>query len=338
MTLPLETSQVPPGTPKDHRWSVAVFTSREDLAAAVTTVDAVLAAVDVHETVVDVLVNGNDGLARELASQYQATDHPVSGLTTLRIWRLPLHDKAATWNAFIYTIAPEADVVFFVDGYAGVAPGRLTRLAHRLHESPAALAAAAVPSVGRSAALMRARMVVEPQIHGSLYALRGDTARALRLAAFRMPLGMYRVDSLLSSVVALNLAPASSPWSYDRIAMAEDATWSLRSDRLASRRGFRTHVKRFVRQALGVLEAQAFKEFLVVRQAPLASLPPTDLELVTDWMKRRPARAVATIVRHPLALLELARLSRSDWTSRDAPPQLSASIEGRALPVSAERG
>ncbi len=337
-TLPLETRQVPPTAPQAPRWSVAVFTSREDVDAAVATIDAVLGALDAHETVVDVLVNGNDGLAGGLASHYRSPHHAVSPLTTLRIWRLPLHDKAVTWNAFLYSIAPAAEVLFFVDGYAGVPPGTLTRLADRLSASPAALAAAAVPSVGRSASLMRARMVAEPQIHGSLYALRGDTAQALRRAAFRMPIGMYRVDSLLSSVVALNLTPTSSRWSYDRIAMAEDATWSLGADRLASRRGFRTHMKRLVRQALGVLEAQAFRDFLVVRQAPLASLPATDLEMVMDWMRRRPARAVTTIVKHPLALLELVRLSRWDWASQDAAPQLIASTDGSPMTRSVERG
>ena len=58
VSLPLKTGQVPPAAPREHRWSVAVFTSREDLAAAVITIDAVQAALDSHEAVIDVLVNG----------------------------------------------------------------------------------------------------------------------------------------------------------------------------------------------------------------------------------------------------------------------------------------
>ncbi|MEO8483785.1 MAG: hypothetical protein ABI634_16360 [Acidobacteriota bacterium] len=338
VSLPFKTGQVPPLAPRDRRWSVAVFTSREDIAGAVTTIEAVQAALDSHEAVIDILVNGNDDLARELTARYQAPHHLASPLSTLRIWRLPIHDKALTWNAFIHTIVPDADVVFFVDGYAGVAPIALTRLADRFHESPVPLAASAVPSVGRSASLMRARMLSEPQIYGSLYALRGDTVRALRHAAFRMPIGMYRVDGLLSSVVALNLSPPLAQWSYDRIAIAPDATWSRRPDALTSRGGVRTHLKRLVSQAFGVLEAQAFKEFLVVMKVPLASLPATDRQLVIAWMRRHPARAAATIARHPLALLRLAQLSRSHWASEDAAPQLVASTGGHPTPGSVERG
>lgn len=338
VSLPLKTSQVPPEAPRDFRWSVAVFTSREDVAAAVITIDAVQAALDSHEAIIDVLVNGNDGLASALASRYRAPHHAASPLTTLRIWRLPIHDKALTWNVFIHSIAPDADVVFFVDGYAGVAPSALTRLADRLRESHVALAASAVPSVGRSASLMREHMLIEPQIHGSLYALRGDTVKALRQAAFRMPIGMYRVDGLLSSVVALGLAPESSQWSYERIAIAPDATWSRRPDALTSRRGVRTHLRRLVCQAFGVLESQAFRELLVVMKVPLAGLPSTDRQMVTDWMRQHTARAVATIARHPLALLELARLSRSDWRSEGAAPQLIASTSVHPTPGSVERG
>jgi hypothetical protein len=338
VSLPLKTGQAPPAAPREHRWSVAVFTSREDVAAAVTTIDAVQAALDSHEAVIDVLVNGNNDLASALASRYSAPHHPASPLTTLRIWRLSIHDKALTWNAYLHSIVPDADVVFFVDGYAGVAPGALARLAGRLLESHAALAASAVPSVGRSASLMREYMLSQPQIHGSLYALRGDTVKALRHAAFRMPIGMYRVDGLLSSVVALGLAPESSQWSYDRIAIAPDATWSRRPDALTSRQGVRIHLRRLVCQAFGVLESQAFKELLVVMKVPLADLPATDRQLVTDWMRRHTARAVATIARHPLALVELARLSRSDSGPEGAEPQLVASTSGHPTPGSVERG
>ena len=41
----------------------------------------------------------------------------------MRVWHLPLRDKASAWNHFVHHLWPGADTTFILDGYARVTPG-----------------------------------------------------------------------------------------------------------------------------------------------------------------------------------------------------------------------
>jgi hypothetical protein len=303
---------------------VAIFASREGVDVVCAAIDAVAVAVVGQSAVVDVLVNGSFDLARQVAGRYQAPHQASVPQSTLRVWALPIHDKACTWNHFVHTLCPDADVVFFVDGYAQAQADSLKRLAERLQSAKAALAAAAVPSVGRTAADQRARMIRAPQIHGSLYALSNEAVDAIRRTAFRMPLGIYRGDGLLASAVALGLEAGQSNWSDERVVVVPDATWSRRVPSPGNLRDIVTQVSRYARQCLGAFEGQALKEHLIARRAPASTLPESDLALVTGWIRQRKAAALAVMVRNPLALVAIYRLARMDWSKKDARPTLLA--------------
>ncbi|MEQ1731523.1 MAG: hypothetical protein ABL982_24390, partial [Vicinamibacterales bacterium] len=241
----------------------------------------------------------------------------------IRVWDLALRDKANAWNQYVHDIWPDADRTFFVDGYISVAPDALGQLSTSLDNSPDALAAAALPSVGRSAEELRAWFLRAPQIHGSLYALRGETLDRLRRERFRVPLGLYRIDSLIGSSVNFNFSPATDGWNTQRIAVNAAATWRQRVGSPWNYSDLRTALLRTTRQAFGRLEELAIRDHLERQQASPMRLPHTSQMFVWQWMRRHPLAAIRTVAGRPLALIGCAQnYRRKDWPLQSAPPRL----------------
>ncbi len=302
-------------------WSVALFSAREDSETLRASVMAAVTAAGNRRAVVDVLINGNGRLAAAMAGVTTAWTAGTS--TSVRIWNIALSDKANAWNQYIERIWPGSRVAFFVDGYARVAPDAFDRLSARLEAAPPALAAAAVPSIGRSAGESRARMLKASQLHGSLYALRGSTVERLRARGVKMPLGMYRVDAWLSSALNFNFDPGASAWREDRITVVSDATWTRRPGSLWRPEDVIGHVRRACYQAMGRFEEHALRDYLVVRGESATRLPLEPTELIRSWARRYPWRALALLARHPGALRALADvLWRRDWSEDARRPSL----------------
>ena len=120
----------------------------------------------------------------------------------VQLFDIPFADKSNAWNQYVHALAPPAALHVFVDAYATVTPGAIRALAAALAENPGALAAAALPSCGRSAPAQRCQMRKSPALHGSLHALRGDFLDRIRAAGIRLPVGLYRGDGLIGSLVA----------------------------------------------------------------------------------------------------------------------------------------
>lgn len=303
-------------TPEIER-AVAIFTSRETPEVLEATIAATVAAAAGVPTLVDVVVNGN----RALAEAMRGRGTPVGQGVTLRTWFIALGDKAHAWNRYIDTIAPSAPQYFFVDGYVRPERASIARIAQALDAHPAAWAASGVPTVGRSAAALREAMRRDVALHGNLYALRGHLVARFRETGFALPLGLYRNDSLLASVVCFGADPATNAWDSTRIVVVPDATWD--NDVLSpwSVAGLKTQWKRMQRQAQGELENRAVRQHLARERRAPETLARTTAELIANWRRAAPDEARA-LLRHPLRRSAAERIALPrDWSGVDLAPE-----------------
>ncbi len=312
-------------------WSVAIFTSREDIATLSATVNAMLIASACAEQVtVDVVVNGNRELADQavvLANQR----HAASGNVRMRIWYVALGDKSHAWNEYVHRIWPESELAFFVDGYAQVFPDAFSLISAAMKAAPHAMAGTGVPSMGFSARAMASRMRREGGIYGNLYAVRGDVMQILRSRGFHLLLGMYRTDSLLNASICFGLDPERFHWDSSRIVVERRASWSFRPLRFWRPADIRSYLKRILRQAQGEIITEAIKQHLAVKRKPPETLPITVAELVQTWLAALPRRAHTLLRLHPLYRIAIRCLQEPrDWSLAAKAPVLMAAS---ALPA-----
>jgi hypothetical protein len=303
-------------------WSVAIIAARESAATLSRCINAALAACGSRAAVVDVLINGNSGLAQQTAA-LAAQGAFACGTSTLQIWSTPAGDKAHAWNQYVHDIWPGGDIAFFVDGYAEVRPDAFAALNDRLAAAPDALAVTGVPSSGRSAGRQREYMLRHGGFHGNMHALSGVALEALRKKGIRLPLGLYRTDSLIGAALLFKLAPESARWDTSRVVVAGDATWDVPGLAALTLENIVSQVKRMLRQAQGDLENRAVREHLSVQRLPLEQLPATTHELVNRWVSSQRGQAWRMYLRNPFRLHAAYKLRRGrDWSQAEHPPAL----------------
>jgi hypothetical protein len=250
-----------------------------------SSIDAILSAMNETVSVIDVMVNGNQGLANDVG-RYIETPHPVGrARTVVRVWYVLVSDKAHAWNQYVHNISSPSGIAFFVDGYAQVMPDALKLISDGLNGTPNALAASGVPTVGRSSKIQTELMLREGGIHGNLYALRGDFLARLRATGFQLPLGLYRTDGVLGAAISFPLDPAKNDWDSGLIFVHPKATWRNRPLTWGSVADIRRHLKKVMRQAQGVLENLAVREHLAIQKKHLRVC----LERVLNWSGLGPA-------------------------------------------------
>ncbi len=321
----------PAATATGVHHSVAIFASRETPAVLAATILAATQAAqqagNTADAVIDVLVNGNTALADAAAQLGRARAQQADPVAPrLRIWHLALADKAHAWNQYVETIWPGSDIAFFVDGYVRLWPSTIERLSQRLQSSADAIAATGVPTVGRSAAAARRVMLAEGGIQGNCFCIAGKTLRQMREIGFRLPLGLYRGDSMIGAVLAYRLDPTQHQWDAKRAVLVEPAaSWDMRATRWWHPADWRASFKRLDRQAQGTLENLAMREHLTLRRLLPQALPATAAELVLDWAERCPDAATAACRRNGRAARALANLRNPrDWTLAITAPTLVA--------------
>src|SRR3954454_19268567 len=79
---------------------VAIFTARESVDVLAACLRATIGACVGLDARVDVLVNGNLPLAQDIASVTDRERSPVR----VRVWHIPLGDKANAWNVYLHHI------------------------------------------------------------------------------------------------------------------------------------------------------------------------------------------------------------------------------------------
>jgi hypothetical protein len=303
------------------KWAVAVFSARETSTTLLQTVEAAMMASD-GDTVIDVLVNGNDTLATEISSLIQAALKIGSHLT-IRVWSISLGDKAHAWNEYVHRVWPGSDVVFFIDGYVRVRPNAFSLLAQGLADTPLSFGATGVPSVGSNTPELRESLLAVGGLHGNLFALKASTMSQLRSQKSRLPLGIYRTDSTLGAALAFGLDPANNKWDYKRILVLSEVTWETDERRWWRYSEIKSQVKRVLRQAQGTLENAAVRDFMARRRTPLNKLPRTIVEVIADWIDKNPVESHKLLRRSPMRIWAWKRLCAArDWSNADVDPKL----------------
>jgi hypothetical protein len=300
--------------------SIAVF-ARNEAASLPGCLAALDAALEGLEASITVVLNGTtDGSAAAVAGFAAASRHP------LRLFDISFADKSNAWNQYVHALAPPAALHVFVDASATVTPGAIRALAAALAENPFAQAAAALPSCGRSAPAQRAQMRRSPSLHGSLHALRGDFLARIRAAGIRLPVGLYRGDGLIGSLVVHDLDALATPWNTDRIALAEEATWRVAPLSPLRPRDLRRLWNRRIQQARGHFEDLALKECIYTDN--FTGLPLFADRMVAVWLKRNPEAVSGRAI--------FPRLARTRLANPRTPSAVS--LEPTVVPVEPARG
>lgn len=309
-------------------WCVAIFTARESISTLSDCLNAARIACKGHTSIIDVLVNGNRQLAEEVAAQI-AAEPARADPNPVRVWFIAAGDKAHTWNEYVHSVCADCALAFFIDGYTVVRPDAFAIIAAGLEQKPLALGASGVPTSGNSAEALKASMLKGGGIHGNLYAIRGGGLAAARDSGFRLPLGLYRTDSMVGAALMFNMDPVNNVWDRQRIFVNPDATWFVKITPWWLPRQLRDQWKRKLRQAQGHLENRAARSHLAVNRAALKEMPRTVAAFVDDWVAQNSQEARQLLWRNPLALHALRKLRQPrDWTLAATAPELMASTAG----------
>lgn len=306
---------------EDHllpHWAIAVTAAREQPRELQATIASVLDAS--HQPVlVDVMVNGNRTLAEDTA-RFAAT-MPESPNHQVRVWWLELGDKAHALNQYIHHVWTSRQLLFLTDGYVRLNSDALQLLGDAMQEAPHALGGSGVPTVGRSAAAIRQHLVEDGGLHGNFCCIRGATVDELKRRGFRLPLGLYRVDSTLGAVLCFGLDPAKNSWDSRRIRVQPEASWATREKRWWRLADVQGYFNRRRRQAQGRLENLAVEYFLKTRQLAPEALPRTVQDLVFRWRDENPEVAQQLLSRSRLCRESINRLETPvDWSLADVAP------------------
>lgn len=323
-------------------WTVAILSSRETAPRLAATIQAALRAIGGRDAVIDVVVNGNRPLTDAVSPLLQTLPLATAPSATVRLWDLALGDKAHAWNSYVHDIWPGGELAFFLDGYVAVRPDAMALVAEGLAGAPHAIAATGMPTVGRSARKIQEKLRREGGTHGNFHALRGETMHRLREAGFRMPLGLYRTDALLNSVLSLNLDPARHGWDPSRVLVHPTATWDFEPLAWHRPADLLAQLRRVLRQQRGELEKQAFGHHLTELRRPPAELAATNAGMIAAWLTALPDGGRGLFRSSPILRLAARRLieEQRDWSAAQEPPRLVGAVGAGATawPATAEAG
>lgn len=296
---------------------LAIFLGRESLETSSRTLSLALQAVP-EDTTIELLVNGNPALANALVAflQQQGGEYLPS---RVRVWNIALGDKANAWNIYIQYIWAGETLAFFIDGYIRLFPDSLRSLVRALEARPSALGGTGVPSVGRSSGALRSEMLAHGGFHGNLCCIRGAVIAELRRRNVRIPLGLYRVDSLMGAILAFGLNPADNAWEMSRIVVAGDSSWDLDMKSLWRWDDWVGKRKQLERQFRGEIENAAVKFFFTVLKLQPEKLPADVRALVEGWKVVDQTGFQRFVRSHPLSALAYRRHCRQllNWSSKD---------------------
>jgi hypothetical protein len=311
-------NNLPHPAPSERRICVVIIASREAPPILEATLRRTLASVHKH-AVVDVLINGNEDLAKQFGV-LMAPLMRANPRTELRLWSISLGDKAHALNTYVHEIWPGDGIAYFVDGYVRPNEDAFRLLEQALKQNPDAWCASGVPSVGHSAKTLRREQITEHGIHGNLFCLGHETMQRLRSSGFRLPLGIYRTDPTIGAAIKYSLDPRSNPWNPGRIAVEENASWETDVKKWWSRSDLQAQIKRRIRQAQGDLENQAVKHHLAEKKRLPEEMPDTVLELVQTWIHEDPSEA-RKLLGNPLRRYAYGQLCHpKDWSLAALPP------------------
>lgn len=294
-----------------YDFDIAVFATNEASAIreCINSIDD--ASAD-HNSHVSVMLNGTTDNSVEILERMKCRNASVT------VYRFPIADKANAINHFLYNLRRNANVYFCIDGHVRITAGSLQAMRTALTEHPHAHVASSIQLTGRSAKRYAMQVLRGGAITGQFFALRPAFIDKLIGCGFRLPLQIYRGDSLLGSMAAHDLDALGAPWDDGRIIGVADAGFMIRSLSPFRLRDVRRQFHREIRQARGAMENEAVKS--IIYTGGYAALPDNANQMLRAWLasnQPRP-RSLRQTFFMKLALRQLAQSATID----SVPPKL----------------
>lgn len=302
---------------KASKVAVVIFVSRESLSSFFKTLNTTCEAIKENSTI-DVLVNGNPALANEIKNFIHVSLNP-NNLAHIRLWSLGLGDKANTWNTYFHRIWNGEDLVFFIDGYVRLQPCSLLRLMQSIKTEPRSFGGTGVPTAGRSAIQIRTSMLSNGGFHGNFCCIRGKVISELRKKKINIPLGLYRVDSLVGAILYFGLNPKENEWKTYRIVVDGSATWDVDTKHWWRWTDVKAKLNQSERQLRGMVENSAVKYFFNIEKELPQNLPVDCHSLIEKWRQLDIHGFRRFLLKHPFAFYAYRRHRerKTDWSKKE---------------------
>lgn len=228
-----------------------------------------------------VIINGSTDKTKFLTNK-----HKILFNNYFNVTEITFPDKANAINQYINLTGLKADIFFFLDGYARISEDSLRNMAETLMACPTASAVGALPLAGRSAAAQRQSMRQYRDFHGSLFGLRGAFVERIRSQNLRLPVGLYRSDGLLGSMVRYDLDAIGDTWIPERVVLCEGAGWTVPQPSPVKAKDYIRFLRRRVQQARGRLETAAINRILEVKN--FSGLPEYADDMLIEYIRDNP--------------------------------------------------
>ena len=238
-------------------FEVAIFGQNERgrIAECLTSIAAAAAG---RRTRITVIINGShDGSAGQARATGLTLGLPIT------VYTIPFGDKANAINTFWYDLRGDAEHYVFVDAYVTISPESLAGIA-RTHETrPDVNVTTGIAINGRTEA-KSARVTLEQggTIHGQLYAMPRGFLDRITALGIRLPVGLYRGDSIIGTMACHDLDPPSHPWTNAHLLGVAEATYAIDTLSIFRPADIRRQFRRKIRQMRGVLENEAVKTII----------------------------------------------------------------------------
>lgn len=273
--------------------SIVISAAREEISTLSRTLKYCTHACKNLNAKIHLLINGNLQLAKD-AAELVSEEFPGHNIT---VWHFALADKANCWNTYCHSIREKSCLHFFIDGYVRPNSDSI-KIALDFYKKHHPVAITGVPSMGTSAKRLRREMIVSGGIHGNLFAMSDDSISKVVESEFRLPIGLYRVDSVIGAAINFQFAPNKFDWDSKQIEVLEDISWGFDTQKWHSLNDIKSQVKRMFRQGRGILENRAVKQLWAIDKRPLRVIPNTAKKLVSQNIKEHPF-CMSDFIKHP---------------------------------------
>jgi len=241
-------------------------------------------------SVIDVVINGNPLLAEGIYFFVSKTIQSRTKKT--RIWNISVADKANAWNQHVHTIWPDGYDSIYVDGYVRVSKNAIVSLCSTCFDNVECLGTSAVPVVGRSSNILQRKMREEGGFHGNFCMIKAGAISEMRNRGITIPVGVYRVDSIMGAFLSFGLDNINKKWEPKRyIPVSLEASWDCDEKKWYRLKDIIAWRNRRFRQARGDIENAAFKYFMTKIKIKPEGLPKDIKSMVVSWSEACPEEA-----------------------------------------------
>ncbi|MBK7646012.1 MAG: hypothetical protein IPJ12_02250 [Betaproteobacteria bacterium] len=272
---------------------------------------AILAIPD--DSIIDIVINGNESNVERFVERLALVKiyRPIE----IYVWSIKLADKGNAWNTHIHKIWRDNGLdVVYIDGYVRVDPSSIDSICRSML-LPEALGSSGLPSIGKSAKAIRKEMLKNGGFHGNFCGISHRAMKVIKTKDIRIPIGMYRVDSIMGAFLSFGLDNVTNPWLPKKyIPIAIDATWHVDEKRWFRVKDILAFFKRKRRQAKGIIENAALKYHLVILKIPLNELPRHINQIISRWYLDNEDGAKTAINESKLSFHEFDELISKNFT------------------------